>query len=128
MPFITQRDLSAALRARSEKDHRAQLRAALLNPGLSAEQRQDIQLRLSQIGQPKVYDAAAPAVPGAIRFSPPEEERTLKQLPKPTVEPVDPAEIQGMKKADLQALATQRGLPSEGTRAEIIKRLLSAQE
>lgn len=114
MPFITQRDLSAALRARSEKDHRAQLRAALLNPGITAEQRRDIQLRLSQIGQPKVYDAAAPAVPGAI------------ELPKPTVEPLNPAEIQGMKKADLQALATQRGLPSEGTRAEIIKRLLSA--
>lgn len=117
MPFITQRDLSAALRARSEKDHRTQLRAALLNPGLTAEQRRDIQLRLSQIGQPKVYDAAAPAVPGAI------------ELPKPTVEPakpLNPADIQGMKKADLQALATQRGVSDEGTRAEIIKRLLSA--
>ena len=116
MPFLSQRDLSLAVRARSEKDHRNQLRAALLNPGLTADQRREIQLRLSQVGQPRVYDAATPPVPGAI------------QLPKTTVvEPgLDPATLQGMKKADLQALATRRDIPTSGTKAEIIARLLAA--
>lgn len=113
MPFLTQRDLGSALRTKAEKDYKAQLRAALLNPGLNADQRREIQLRLSQVGQPKVYDSKAPPVPGAI------------ELPKPKPRLI-PAEVQGMKKADLQALARQRDLPETGTRAELIERLLSA--
>jgi hypothetical protein len=98
---------------RAEKDYKTQLRAALSQPGLSAEQRREIQLRLGQIGQPKVYDAKSPPLPGAI---------PLPVVPESQVE-VTVDQIQMMKKADLQDLAKQRGLPSTGTRSDLILRL-----
>ncbi len=69
MPFITQQELGPSLRSKSEKNYRSQLRAALLNPGLSAEQRRSIQGRLGQVGQPRMYDAASPPLPGAIELA-----------------------------------------------------------
>lgn len=117
MPFLTQRDLATNLRSKAEKDYKAQLRAALSAPGLSAEQRRDIQFRLSQVGQPKVYDANSTPLPGAI------------QLPKtPVPLGLDPALLQDMKKADLQTLAEQHGFPTTGTRAVLIQRLLTGSE
>lgn len=120
MPFLTQHDLSATLRARAEKEHRAQLRHALLNQGLSAEQRRDIQRRLAQIGQPRVYDADAPAVPGAVVLPPPVIEVKVEAS-----EPLEHAAIQKMKKPELIELATKHGVSTQGNRAEIIKRLLA---
>jgi len=116
MPFITQRDLALAQRAQAEKDYKSKLRAALLQPGLTAEQRRDIQIKLGQVGQPKVYDAKSPPPPGAI------------QLPKAEPPPpgLDLATLQGMKKAELQTLAENRGVPVQGSKSELIQRLLSA--
>jgi len=117
MPFITQRDLALAQRAQAEKDYKSKLRAALLMPGLTAEQQRDIQIRLGQVGQPKVYDAKSPPPPGAIQLP------KAESLPPPGL---DLATLQGMKKAELQTLAENRGVPVQGSKSELIQRLLSA--
>lgn len=119
MPFLTQRDLSSALRAQAEKTYRDQLRAALQNPALTAEQRRDLRARLTQVGQPKVYDASLPPLPGAIELPPPPPIVETPALPD-----LDIRVVQGMKKGELQQLAVQRGLDSTGTRADLIKRLV----
>jgi hypothetical protein len=95
-----------------------QLRAALQNPALSAEQRRDLQARLALVGQPKVYAADSPPVPGAIQLPPPLVEQAVS-LPV-----LDRKTVQGLTKAELQQLAIQRGLDSTGTRADLIKRLI----
>lgn len=116
MPFLSQRDIASSLRSKAEKDYKAQLRVALQNPGLTAEQRRDIQAKLARVGQPRVYDGHSPPSPGAI------------ELPKPVTLPevLTSAVLQGMKKTDLQVLAEQRGLPTTGTRTDLIRRLLAA--
>jgi len=123
MPFISQRELGLNLRSKSEKDYRAQLRAALLNPGLSAEQRRDIQVRLAQVGQPRMYDASSPPLPGAIELAPAPVVSGKAVLPEAILAPES---LQGMSKADLQALARRRGLPSSGTRTDLMERLAKA--
>lgn len=123
MPFISQRQIATDLRAQAEKDYRKQLRAALLTPGLSAEQRQSIQAQLLQLGQPKVYDRNSPPVPGAIVLPP----TSVQPSPvTPVLKGHDLEVLRGMKKADLQALAEQQGLPTTGTRAELLERLTAA--
>ena len=68
MPFISQSQIASPLRAQSEREYKTQLRAALLIPNLTAEQRREIQARLSRVGQVRVYDKDAPPIPGAITF------------------------------------------------------------
>lgn len=87
MPFLTQRDLNPEVLAQSAKNYRSQLRAALLNPGLSAEQRRDIKVRLGQVGQPRVYDAASPPLPGAIALPPVSIVSSKAVLPEATSVP-----------------------------------------
>jgi hypothetical protein len=108
MPFLNRRDIALKVRTQAEKDYRTQLRAALSTPGLPAEQRVEIQRRLKSVGKPRVYDANSPAPPGAIEFTPPETEASLK----------------GLTKAALVALAGGRGLPTSGTKAVLVGRLL----
>lgn len=94
MPFLTQRDLALSLRTKAEKDYKAQLRAALLNPTLTREQRSEIQAKLSLVGQPRVYDAKSLPVPGAIELPrPPVSEQVA--LPEAALAPEVP---QGKKK------------------------------
>lgn len=118
MPFLSQRQIAESLRTKAEKDYKAQLRSALLNPALSAEQRRDLQARLSRVGQPRVYDADSPPVPGAIQLPP---------ASAPSRPPsFDPDLLRRMKKGDLLKLAEEHGVPTTGTRADLIERLLSA--
>lgn len=118
MPFLSQRQIAENLRSKAEKDYKAQLRSALLNPTLSAEQRRDLQARLARVGQPRIYDADSPPVPGAIQ---------LPLSPAPSSSPsFDPDVLRRMKKGDLQKLAEEHGVPITGTRADLIERLLAA--
>ncbi len=68
MPFLSKSNIDPHLLAKHETLLKERLRQYLLDPGLSAEQRQAIRSQLSTIGKPKVYDANSPAVPGAISF------------------------------------------------------------
>lgn len=120
MPFINQQQIAASLRAKATKDYKEQLRTALLNPTLTAEQRRDLRVRLAQVGRPKTYDATSSPLPGAIELpSPPQV------FPTPALPRHQRHELQGMKKSDLQHLAKQVGLSPEGTRADLIDRLLA---
>lgn len=69
MPFIKREDIDPKIRAPYEGRHKASLRAALHNPGLTAEQRQHLLDQIRAIGQPKVYDPISPAKLGAITFT-----------------------------------------------------------
>ncbi len=112
MPFLTRRDVAVSTRTVAEKKYRDQLRRALSNPGLTAEQKHELRRRLDQIGKSRVYDAASPPPAGAIQFTPPEPVLTE-------------AGLRGLKKAALVALARERGLSTSGSKAALVARLLS---
>jgi hypothetical protein len=112
MPFVRRRDAALEARQVAEKKYRGQLRQALSNPGLSAEQRKLLRHKLEMVGKPRVYDAKSPPPPEAI------------ELPTPTPE-FTKAGLMGKRKAALQALARRRGLPFTGTKAALVERLLN---
>ena len=64
--LVRQQDIPLTLRSKNLARYRTQLRAALANPALTAEQRQHIKQRLATVGLPKVYRADSPPPPGAI--------------------------------------------------------------
>ena len=68
MPFIRREDIDPKIRAPYEGRHKASLRAALHDPGLTAEGRKHLLDQIRAIGQPKVYHANSPAKLGAISF------------------------------------------------------------
>jgi hypothetical protein len=68
MPFIRRPDIDPEIRAIHDKKTKANLRAALLNPGLSAEQSARIRQELAMLGPARIYDADRPHRPGAISF------------------------------------------------------------
>lgn len=68
MPFLKRQDIDPALRSKHEKDWKAKLKQALVNPSLMTEERRHIQDELEAVGKPKVYRADAPIKPGAISF------------------------------------------------------------
>jgi len=111
MPFIRRQDVDPVVRQRFEETHKASLRAALLNPTLTEEQRNGIKTQLDTVGRPKVYRADSPPRPGAIAFPP---RMTREQL-------------EGLKRPDLVALATRLNLPSQGRKVDLVERLLQSQ-
>ena len=68
MPFMSRSGIDPKMTKPYDKKYKAQLREALGNPGLSAEQRARIKAELAQIGKPRVYDGDRPALPGAIEL------------------------------------------------------------
>lgn len=60
MPFIRREDVDPQVRAPFDKKMKADLRAALLNPGLSPEQRRLIKEELALLGPNRLYDAERP--------------------------------------------------------------------
>lgn len=66
MPFIRRDNISVEIRGKYEAKHRQELRQALLSPMLTAEQRKDIQRKISELGNSKTYDPTTPPKPGAI--------------------------------------------------------------
>tara|TARA_Y100000310_G_scaffold345479_2_gene465472 strand:- start:4448 stop:4669 length:222 start_codon:yes stop_codon:yes gene_type:complete len=68
MPFIRRQDIDPDIRAVHDKKAKSRLREALLNPGLSSEQRLSIQQELALLGPARIYDAERPARPGAVSF------------------------------------------------------------
>jgi len=112
MPFINRRQVALETRAKAEKAYRMQLRQALSNPALTLAQRQELQLRLGEVGKPRVYRESSPPTPGAI---------VLQEPP-----PLSQEELEGMKKPDLVALAESKGLPASGTKAALVERLLDS--
>jgi len=122
MPFLNKRSIALKVRAQAEKDYKDQLRSALQNPTLTPEQRHLLRTRLKQVGQPRVYDANSPPQPGAIQNTPPEPVVEVA----PAMGTIAAADLNGMKKAQLQAAAKAAGLPISGTKAMLIARLLKA--
>ena len=69
MPFVQRKALSPELREVGNDAFKKLLRESLLNPALSAEQRQLIQEELTMLENGgRVYDANRPPSPGAISF------------------------------------------------------------
>lgn len=68
MPFITRQQIPEALRVKAEREHKTRLRSALMNPALTAEQKEAIRNQLSNVGKPRIYSASSPAKQGAIRL------------------------------------------------------------
>lgn len=114
MPFISQRDIALSIRQKAEKEYRDKLRAALQNPALTREQRQDLRARLERVGEPRIYDADSPPPPGAI------------QLPDPPVVRLSAEELEDKKKTELVEMARSAGLPVSGNKARLIERLINA--
>lgn len=71
MPFVSREDIPADVRAAHEKRYKMQLKEALLNPGLTAAQRDHLRAQIRAVGQPKVYSADSPPKPGAVSFQNP---------------------------------------------------------
>jgi|APSaa5957512622_1039677.scaffolds.fasta_scaffold10300_3 hypothetical protein len=112
MPFVQRRNIALAAKTDADKKYKRQLRAALRTPGLSEDQRRNLQSRLDQVGKTRVYDAKSPPPPGAIILTPAEPARVYSR-----------SELGGMKKAELVKLAGERGLPSAGTKANLVESL-----
>lgn len=68
MPFVHRQSIDSEICKPHNAAYKAQLREALLNPGLSANDRKRIKDQLAGVGQGKVYRAATPPKPGAIVF------------------------------------------------------------
>ena len=65
--FINASQISPKLRQPHIARYKSQLRAALLSPGMSADQVARIRGLIAQAGKPKSYDPSLPAPNGAIR-------------------------------------------------------------
>jgi len=116
MPFVSRRSIASNVRRQADKAYQAQLRQALGNPALTPEQRANIKMRLSQIGGQRIYDAQSPPPPGAMSF-PPNESRPEH--------PETEQQLRTKMKSELITLAGQSGLPTSGTKARLIERLLA---
>ena len=68
MPFISRDQIDPAVKARYEGRYKSQLKEALLNPGLTAQQRIYLREQIRAIGQPKTYQSESPSKPGAVSF------------------------------------------------------------
>lgn len=109
MPFIKRQDVDVKIRKPYDEAHRKQLRQALLNPALTAEQRKHLQSQIASVGQQKEYDPNSPPKLGAVVLNPGPDFRK---------------KLEAMKKPDLVKMARERGLPVSGTKAQLIDRLL----
>jgi len=115
MPFVSSRDIALNVRRQAEKDYKAQLRQALTNPALTPEQRADIKRRLAQVGGERVYDANSPTPPGAIEFT----------TPSPAAPKFVEQDLRKMMRGELVEHARCGDLPTSGTKAKLIERLLA---
>lgn len=69
MPFVQRRHISPDIRHEMDRKLKNRLREALLNPALTAEQRELIKQELTMLENGgRVYDANRPPRPGAISF------------------------------------------------------------
>ena len=68
MPFISRHQIDPEIREKFDKRYKAQLKEALLTPGLSASQRAHLRNQIRSLGQSKTYLADSPPKPGAISF------------------------------------------------------------
>ena len=111
MPFIQSIAISSELRKQHESAYKAQLRQALTNPGLSAEQYKRIKDQIVEIGKSKVYRVDSPPKPGAISFQ----------------DPLPPRDVlESLKRDVLLTIARRLRVPTDGTRTQLVDRILSA--
>ena len=68
MPVLSRRQISRKVRQPHDKVYRDQLRASLLDPTLTDEQRERVKRQLDSINEPKKYRADDPPPPGAIEI------------------------------------------------------------
>ena len=109
MPFLSRDSIDPAIRAQHEGQYKAQLKAALHTPGLSAAQREHLREQIRSVGQAKVYLADSPPKAGAMSF--------------PTYPPA--SKVRQMKKSELIWLANEIGLSVEGNKPDLLKRILT---
>ena len=108
MPFVSRKDIAPEVRARHEARHKRQLREALLTPGLSAAQREHLKTQIDSVGKAKVYKPESHPKPGAFMASIPRLDT-----------------IQRMKKAELEELAERFNLSTDGTKPELLSRIIT---
>lgn len=114
MPFISRSQIEKEIRKPHDVAYRSQLRQSLGNPGLSAEQRQRIKDQLNGVGKPKDYQANTSPRPGAISFDD---------------KPLSPRKaLEKLTRADLLIIARKLSLPTNGRKAQIVDRILSAEQ
>lgn len=114
MPFVHRNQVPLDVRRHHESAFKGQLRQALGNPGLTAEQRQRVKDQLAEVGkQDKTYRAETPPKPGAISF--------LDPLPTRDV-------LVELTRVELLAVAKRLDVPTNGTKVQIIDRLMTALE
>lgn len=107
--FLKASDIPMSKRKPHLDQYRAQLREALANPSLSDGQRARVQARLVTLGQPKPYAELAKAR-GPVSLPAAPEEPNPIPTPEPACKASDLAALLRMTKAELCALADERGL------------------
>jgi len=68
MPFVRRIEVDPKTLKKFERRTKAELRQALHNPALTAEQKEEIRRRIKQVSRPKVYSKDSPPPAGAIAF------------------------------------------------------------
>lgn len=68
MPFVRRSEVDPKTLKRFERQSKAELRQSLMNPALTAEQKEAIRRRVKQVSRPKVYSKDSPPPVGAIAF------------------------------------------------------------
>jgi len=115
--FLSQTDVPLELREQHLARYRSQLRSAMLNPGLSEDQRQNLKRRLLELGKPKTYRADSPPPPGAIDPGTGE--------PSPIL--LSRSALQRLPKSDLLTVARGEGalVTPDMTKARIVETILA---
>lgn len=108
MAILSREDIPEAIRKPYEAKHKRHLREALLAPGLTEPQRNHLRSQIKAVGSKKVYAADSPPKLGAFRAA----------LPRTDT-------VRRMKKSELVELADRLKLDSEGTKPELLDRILA---
>jgi len=128
MPFATRAHADPKVVAKHAAAHRARLRQNLEIPGLSLSQRKAIRAGIARVGQPKVYDVNRPPQPGAIEAVPISVDvAELKRKGPRRRVPTDAAGLSALKKPVLVSIAQRFRLPTLGSKAELVERILVKQ-
>ena len=116
--FVNRQAIPLATRARHLDRVRKQLRATLMNPALSPEQRDRIKLLLSEIGKPKVYRPDSPPPLGAI-------DPSTGARPEPVI--LSGASLGRLPKTDVYTIGRSEGCPltMDMTKPQMIEAILA---
>ena len=124
MKHLSQQMLGTELRKPYLQRYRRQIQDALRRPGVSAEERQNYQLILDHLGEPKVYSVTDTPTPGALHPGP---------MPVDIEIDLDGATLETLSSiahSRLYLYARQEGLEVQpgDTKVQIVKAILATVE